>query len=155
MLTAWDRSRYPLRRLQTPRDEASMQAGVLALLERRGIMAWPVDAGGARLRGRVVAAAKRRGIADMGRLLHGATGGAVAGLPDVLGVTDGGRMVAVEVKRPEWIELRDGAVRQVRAAGHLRPEQEAFLRRLESRGALVCVAWDESDVERLLDGEGR
>ena len=46
-------------------------------------------------------------------------------------------------------------MRQVRAAGHLRPDQEAFLQRLEERGALACVAWDESDVERMLDGEGR
>lgn len=154
MLTAWDRSRYPLRRLQTPRDEASVQAGVLALLARRGIMAWPVDAGGARLRGRVVAAAKRRGIADMGRLLHGATGGSVAGLPDVLGVARGGRLVAVEVKRPELVELRGGEPRRIARPGKLRPEQAEFLRRLEERGALVCVAWDESDVDRLLDGEG-
>lgn len=154
MLTAWDRSRYPLRRLQTPRDEASVQAGVLALLERRGIMAWPVDAGGARLRGRVVAAAKRRGIADMGALLKGATGGAVAGLPDVLGVADGGRLPAVEVKRPEWIEMRGGVPRQIRAAGKPSADQTAFLARLEERGALACVAWDESDVERMLDGEG-
>ena len=46
MLTAWDRSRYPLRRLQTPRDEASVQAGILALLERRGVLALADDADG-------------------------------------------------------------------------------------------------------------
>ena len=155
MLTAWDRSRYPLRALQLPRDEASVQAGILALLARRGIPAWATDAGGARQRGRAAAVLRAAGASQYLRSLEG-RGSAVAGWPDVIGIIPPtGRLLAIECKRPEQVERHGEGWRQVRPAGSPSAEQVAMLMRLEECGALACVAWDESDVERLLDGEGR
>lgn len=156
MLTAWDRSRYPApARFQIPRDERDVQLGVVATLEAAGVLTFPVDAGFAKLRGRAAAVLARSMAPESKAALHGLGGGAAAGLPDVLGVLrPSGRCVAVEVKRPELIERAGDGWRRLRAPGRLSAEQAAWLTSLERAGALVCVAWDESDVERLLDGEG-
>ena len=46
MIVAWDRSRYDARRLRLPRAEAEVQAGVLAVLAARGVLALADDADG-------------------------------------------------------------------------------------------------------------
>ena len=151
MIASWDRSRYPLRALQLPRDEASVQAGILALLARRGIPAWATDGGAARLRGRAAAVLRATGAGDCVASLH-RCGGAAVGWPDVIGVIPPtGRMLAVEVKRPEQVERHGDGWRQVRPAGNPSAEQVAMLEVLEECGAVVCVAWDEADVVEALE----
>lgn len=61
------------------------------------------------------------------------------GVPDIIGVLPGGRMIAVEVK-----------------VGRNKPTlwQEVFLQELSSRGALVVVAYSLDDVKRALEAGG-
>lgn len=157
MIVSWSRSRYPLHALQLPRDEASVQAGILALLARRGIVAVALDVGGARMRGRAAAIMRAAGVSDAARRIKGRSGeGIAAGWPDIVGVIPPtGRLLAIECKRPEQVERHGEGWRQVRPAGSPSAEQVAMLARLEECGAVVCVAWDESDVERMLDGEAK
>lgn len=152
MILAWDRSRYPrLDRFQIPRDETAVQLGVVATLEAAGVLAFPMDAGAAKLRGRAAAVLARSMVPECRAALHGLGGGAAAGLPDVLGVLrPSGRCVAVEVKRPELVERNGDGWRRLRAPGRVSADQAAWLASLERAGALVCVAWDEADVEELL-----
>lgn len=63
----------------------------------------------------------------------------VKGLPDILGVLPGGRMIAIEVK-----------VGRNRLTIH----QEVFLSQLEHMGALVCVARSLDDVVEMLKRAG-
>lgn len=157
MILAWDRSRYPApARFQIPRDERDVQLGVVATLKAAGVLAFPVDAGFAKLRGRAAAVLARSLAPESKAALHGLGGGAAAGLPDVLGVLrPSGRCVAVEVKRPELIERAGNGWRRLRAPGRISADQAAWLTSLERVGALVCVAWDERDVEEMLGLAGR
>lgn len=155
MIASWDRARYPLRALQLPRDEASVQAGILALLARRGIVAVALDVGGARMRGRAAAIMRAAGVSDAAKRIRGRSGeGIAAGWPDIVGVIPpNGRLLAIEVKRPEQIERRGDGWRQVREAGTPSAAQVATLARLEECGAVACVAWDEMDVVTALEAK--
>lgn len=150
-LFTWDRSRYSPAYLMLGCQESVVQKGVLDFLAARDIFAFAVDAGGARLRGRAHAAILKAG--GNAGALHGAAGGSVAGIPDIIGTLPSGRSIYIECKRPEWLEsFAGGAVlRQLRPAGKLRPDQLAFLTRAEASNALCIVAWHFTDVERALD----
>ena len=57
------------------------------------------------------------------------------GCPDILGQLPGGRLLALEVKRP---------------SGRVRPEQEAFLDKVRTGGAVAAVVRSVDDVHELL-----
>jgi len=59
------------------------------------------------------------------------------GCPDVLGMLDGGRLLAVEVKRP---------------SGRTTDEQAAFLRLVADHGGVALVARSADDVVAALGG---
>ena len=159
MITEFDRSRYNPAYLQSCVSEAAVQKEVLAELARRGIMAFAVDAGAARLRGRAYAAIKAAG-GNTGAI-HGAAGGSTAGLPDIIGVMPGGRALFIEVKAPEWREWKDCGhtiaprcyacheTIQTRPAGKLKPEQRQFLERAAAMGAVAGVCWHWKDLENI------
>lgn len=59
------------------------------------------------------------------------------GCPDILGQLPGGRLLALEVKRP---------------SGRVRPEQAAFLAKARDGGAVAAVVRSVDDVHRLVRG---
>lgn len=59
----------------------------------------------------------------------------VRGIPDVIGIMPGGRMVAVEVK----------------ATGTLSPEQRAVLSKIEALGGLAVVVRSKDEIDALCD----
>jgi len=135
VIPTFDPSRYGRSVLTIPQTEAQVQAACLAELERRGIPAWHLDAGGTRTR-RVRRLTGPGGQADI-----------PAGWPDIVGILPGGRVLFCEVKRPG---VRVGRKR-VQAPGAPTKEQTAFLERAEAAGALCLIAWSLSDLIAHLD----
>lgn len=102
--------------------EAKLKKAILDLLKLFGIYAWNNRNVGVydRRRGKYIPAPCR-------------------GVPDIIGVLPGGRMIAIEVK-----------------VGRNKPTiwQEMFMSELEARGALVFVARSLDDVINVLEREG-
>ena len=132
-------------------SEDRVKADVLELLRSYDVDVVPIDAGGRRMRGRAIAAAKASG-ADISRGVR--TGGEIpsgfADLEATLAPT--GRALYIELKAPMWI---DDQKRTIRFEGKASNAQLDFLREKARRGALVMVAWSSSDVEQYLGGELR
>jgi hypothetical protein len=61
----------------------------------------------------------------------------VKGVPDLIGILPGGRLLGVEVKR---------------AKGTLRPEQEEFITKINRCGGLAFVARSVTEVHERLEG---
>jgi hypothetical protein len=120
---------------------------ILALLTAFSVDAVTIDAGGARARGRLVAAANARGLA-IGDLHKIATPDIPKGWADIEAtLAPHGRALFIEVKHPRWV---DECGRMTRAEGLPTKEQLEFLRSKKLRGALVMVAWASEDVEHYL-----
>lgn len=153
----WDRSRYAPTYLCARVSEAQVQKAVLEELAVKGVMALAVDAGARSLRGRARGALLDADRGDLlGRVMGGKVSAAAKGMPDIVGVLPGGRALFVECKAPEWTEwawqrkdLVGRYLRQVRAAGKLKPEQRAFLERAAQLGAACAVAWSPADLDQL------
>jgi len=132
-------------------DEAQVQREIVTLLEAFDIDAVPIDAGGRRARGRMMAAAKSAGI-ELGSIAHAKTGHAIpAGFSDLIAtLAPSGRGIFIEVKAPAWIGTDKKIIRR---AGAPSQEQLDFLLSKHDRGALVLVAWSSLDVEEYLGKE--
>lgn len=131
--------------------EARVQADILELLKSYNVDAVPIDAGGRRQRGRIIAAAKAAGAEIPGGLKLGAE--IPAGFPDLEAtLAPTGRALYIEVKAPMWIDEKKKAVR---FEGKASSAQLDFLREKARRGALVMIAWSVQDVEQYLAGELR
>ncbi len=104
--------------------ESAIVKAVLDYLRLRGIFAWRNNT---------------TGIFDptrkVFRTFHG-----LKGVSDVLGLLDGGRLLAVEVKRP---------------GGKVSAEQAEFIDAVNRRGGLAFVATGIGDVMKALDAEGK
>ena len=101
--------------------EAETQAAILQYLSLCGIFAWRQNT----LPTPIVRS--RNGV----RAVLGFRPTSVRGVPDILGVLSGGRLLAIEVKSPK---------------GKLSEQQSEFLRVLGERGALAFVARSVQDV---------
>lgn len=128
--------------MKPPRSESDVVAAVLRyLVSDLGLLAWRANQ-----------------IPVPGRTFQG-----LAGVSDILGVLptfiEGdspihspgladrtiGRLLAIECKMPES---------DTRKAGSLRPEQAAFIDRVNASGGLAFVARSVDDVKRALRAEG-
>jgi hypothetical protein len=140
--------RYPDFYLMSRIEEARVQAEILEMLRAYAVDAIAIDAGGRRIRGRMMAAARSAGIA-LGGVVHAKTGAAIpAGFADLEAtLAPTGRSLYIEVKAPAWI---DAGKKVIRRAGQPTPEQIEFLLAKHRRGALCMVAWSATDVEGYL-----
>ena len=129
--------------------EARVQNDILQLLSAFDVDAVPIDAGGRRQRGRMMAAAKARGI-ELGGIANAKTGSAIpAGYADLAAtLAPSGRGLYIEVKAPAWIDERKKIIRR---AGAPSQDQLDFLSSKHRRGALVLVAWSAHDISVYLD----
>lgn len=100
--------------------ESEIQREILTALHKLGMLAWRINSG------------RVRTSTGMVQLAPG-------GHPDIAGVLPGGRALYIEVKRP----TRHGPA-------PLREDQERFIKRLMSVGAMVIVATCVDDVLRAL-----
>lgn len=66
--------------------------------------------------------------------------GSTPGVPDILGILPGGRMLAIEVKTER---------------GKLSPHQERFIKNINDNGGLAFVARSFDEVVQRLKMEGR
>lgn len=119
--------------------EAVVQRGVVAWLHAKHIPAWPQDAGGKETRKMLF----RNGL----NVRAGGLSDLPEGWPDVIGILPGGRFLALEVKKPNYLDLQTG-----RQSGHGNPteRQLEMLYLMHRHGALVGVVWSVQDVERLV-----
>lgn len=140
--------RYSDHYLMSRITEAQVQNDILSLMAMFDVDAVPIDAGGRRQRGRMLAAAKSQGIA-LGPVVNAKTSGAIpAGFADLAAtLAPSGRSLYVEVKAPAWIDTNRKIIRR---AGAPTTEQLEFLAEKQRRGALVLVAWSSKDVEEFL-----
>ena len=143
----FDGRRYSDLYLMARIDEARVQAEILELLRTYDVDAVPIDAGGRRIRGRMMAA-RSAGI-PLGGVQHAKTGAAIpAGFADLEAtLAPTGRSLYVEVKAPAWIDADKKVIRQ---AGQPTAEQIEFLLSKHRRGALCMVAWSAGDVQQYL-----
>jgi hypothetical protein len=146
---SFDRSLYSDAYLVQQVSEEQVQEAIVCSLEFFEIDVIAIDAGMRRARGRVIAAARARGI-DARELVTFKAGGLPAGWPDLHAtLAPGGVSLYIEVKAPAWIDP-DKPSRIISEAGKATPEQLAFLDSKHSRGAIVLVAWSVDDVTRRL-----
>jgi hypothetical protein len=142
--TTFQIENYPEFYLMSMIHESQVQKEIVELLKIYRIDVAPIDAGGRRSRGVMIARAKAQGI-QIGKLASAKTGSAIpAGYADLEGtLAPSGRALFIEVKRPAWI----GANKKViRAAGIPSQEQLDFLFEKHRRGAFVLIAWAAKDV---------
>lgn len=139
--------RYSDLYLMSQITEAQVQKNILELMEAFGVDAVPIDAGGRRQRGRMMAAAKEAdATASFKRLRLGAE--IPAGFSDLEAtLAPAGRSLYIEVKAPAWINADKKIIRR---AGAPSQDQLDFLLSKHRRGALVMVAWSALDVEDYL-----
>jgi hypothetical protein len=137
--------RYGVLYLMQSVTEAQVQKAILELLALYNVDAVPIDAGGRRQRGRMMGAAKARGV-DLAGVQNVATGAAIpAGFADLEAtLAPFGRALYIEVKAPAWIDAKKKIIRR---AGEPSKEQLEFLLAKHRRGACVLVAWCSGDVE--------
>jgi hypothetical protein len=128
--------------------EGMVQSQILELLRTYRVDAVPIDAGGRRQRGRMMAAAAAAGV-SMAGVQSAKTGSAIpSGFSDIEAtLAPYGRAVYIEVKSPAWTDQRK---KIVRAAGKPSADQIDFLLQKHQRGALVMVAWSSLDVEEYI-----
>lgn len=145
----FDRSLYSNAYLVQQVSEEQVQEAIVCSLEFFEIDVIAIDAGMRRARGRVIAAARTRGI-DARDLVKFQAGGLPAGHSDLSAtLAPAGVGLFIEVKAPAWIDP-DKPSRIISEAGKATPEQLAFLDSKHSRGAIVLVAWSVDDVTRRL-----
>lgn len=148
---AWqfDRSRYPDSYLVQRFNEQQVQDAIIAELKFWKIDVIAIDAGMKRARGRMIQAAKSRGL-DVSNIVNFKAGGLPAGWPDLHAtLSPDGVGLYVEVKAPAWIDP-DNYSRIISEAGKPTEEQLAFLDSKRERGAVVLVAWSVGDVMKVL-----
>jgi hypothetical protein len=128
--------------------EAQVQSDILALMAAYDVDVVPIDAGGRRQRGRIMAAAKSAGV-QLGGIQNVKTGAAIpSGFADLEAtLAPAGRSLYIEVKAPAWL---NGEKKIMRRAGQPSAEQLEFLVEKHRRGAVVLVAWSSKDVEEYL-----
>lgn len=149
---AFESARYPPGYLRLGVSEAQVQTAVIAALQVRRALVFPVDAGARMLRGRAVGALRRAGARHPEALLAGRTGAGVRGLADLIGILPGGRALFVEVKAPAWMvgSPATGRLVQKRAAGAPTDEQLAFLAHVHRQGGVAGVVWSARDLDAIL-----
>jgi hypothetical protein len=137
--------RYSDHYLMQQVTEAQVQKEILELLALYNVDGVPIDAGGRRQRGRMMSAAKARGV-ELAGIQNVKTGAAItAGFADLEAtLAPTGRSLYIEVKAPAWI---DAEKRIIRSAGQASAQQLEFLLAKHLRGAVVLVAWSAKDVE--------
>lgn len=145
----FDRTRYSNNYLVQQFSEQMVQDGILAELQFWGIDAIAIDAGMKRARGRMIQAAKSRGV-DVTSIVNFKAGGIPAGWPDLHAtLSPDGVGLYIEVKPPAWIDPDDYS-KIIREAGTPTAEQLSFLDSKHKRGAIALVAWSVDDVMRAL-----
>lgn len=139
--------RYSDLYLMSQLTEAQVQKNILELMAAFDVDAVPIDAGGRRQRGRMMAAAKAAdATASFKRLKLGAE--IPPGFSDLEAtLAPEGRSLYIEVKAPAWIDEKKKIIRR---AGQPTLDQLQFLLSKHQRGALVLVAWSANDVENYL-----
>lgn len=144
----FDRGRYSDLYLLSRVAEDQVQADILELLRSYAADACPLDAGGRRQRGRMMAAARAAGI-ELAGIQNVKVGRAIpTGFADLEAtLAPAGRSLYIECKAPAWL---DGNCKLLRAAGRPSEEQLDFLLSKHARGALVMVAWAATDVETYI-----
>jgi hypothetical protein len=146
----FERQRYSDLYLLSQVTENQVQKQILELLHAYDVDAVAIDAGGRKQRGRMMSAARVRGI-QLAGLENIKTGAIPEGWPDLEAtLAPKGRALFIEVKAPAWI---DGKGKIVRAAGRPSVEQLDLLHSKHDRGALVMVAWSLDDVTLYLGGK--
>jgi hypothetical protein len=103
-------------------SESDTLTACLELLRLRGVLAWRSN---------------NAGVFDPARKCFRSFRG-LKGVSDILGILDGGRLLAVETKS---------------AAGRLSAEQEWFLAEVNRRGGMAGCVRSVQDLERLLQGD--
>lgn len=99
--------------------EKQIENGILTYLWARGIFAWKAEK------------ATGRGGRKHSSKFH------MNGIPDILGVLPGGRLLAIEVKTK---------------TGRVSDSQREFIEIIQSKGALAFVARTIGEVETVLNG---
>lgn len=126
--------------------EAQAQKDIISLLQMYKVDVVPIDAGGRRQRGRMMAAAKSSGICIAGSMHLGAE--IPRGFADLEAtLAPHGQSLYIEVKSPAWLGDKNKIIRR---AGQPSEEQLEFLLSKSLRGAAVLVAWSSWDVEAQL-----
>ena len=110
--------------LKKPTEQSIVNA-CLQLLALRRVFAWRVNQGAVKTEGRFV------------RFNH------AEGISDIVGVMPGGRMIAVEAKRPG-----------LGKASKPKPHQQAFLDSVAACGGLAVCVTDVRELDALLTAEG-
>ncbi|HWQ10994.1 MAG TPA: hypothetical protein VN436_17865 [Holophaga sp.] len=158
---AFDRSRYSDHYLLSHLSEAAVQAQIVDALGKMGLLAWVVDVGGKKVRGRACAALRHAGVDKPAQLLrakHPGASDAPQGFPDVPGLIPPERSATghlipffLEVKRPMWLKLsKTGRLTVDQAAGEPTEEQLGFLLSVHHAGACCGVVWSVSDAVEIL-----
>jgi hypothetical protein len=142
--TSFVRENYSRLYLMSCVPESQVQKEIIELLKIYRVDVAPIDAGGRRARGVMIARAKASGTA-IGKLASVKVGSAIpAGYADLEGtLAPSGRSLFIEVKAPAWIDA-SGNIK--RPAGVPSREQLDFLFEKHKRGAMVLVAWAAKDV---------
>jgi hypothetical protein len=112
----------PVRRKVIPRSEKSIENEILTYLKLRGVFVWPNASVGV--------FDQKLGIYRKKRGVH-----RVVGISDILGITQDGRFLAIEVKSVK---------------GRLTADQAQYLSNINARGGLAFVARSISDVQERL-----
>lgn len=108
-------------------NEADIVRDCLEMLRSRGIYAWRQNGGG-------------KTEKDAGGRKHFVRFAAVPGISDIIGLLPGGRLLAIECKRPGETPTE---------------HQHAFLSAIRRRGGLALLITDARDLSDFLDRELR
>lgn len=142
----FERKKYREAYLVSQVTEAQVQKDIIEFLQLFKVDVVPIDAGGRRQRGRMIASAKSKGIHVAGNMNLGAE--IPRGFADLEGtLAPTGRSLYIEVKAPAWIGHKN---KIIRPAGKPSQEQLAFLYSKHLRGAVVLVAWSVGNVQDYL-----
>jgi hypothetical protein len=142
------RERYDELYLMSCVKESRVQADIISALKNYRVQGFPVDAGGRRARGVLIASASAAGV-PFGALANVKTGGAIPkGFADLEStLAPDGRSLYIEVKAPMWCDVSMHVIRQ---AGFASQEQLDFLLEKHKRGAVVMIAWSAKEVVEFL-----
>lgn len=141
-------------------SEAVVQAQIKEALEKMGLLAWVVDVGAKKVRGRACGALRKAGVANPAQVLrakHPGASDAPQGFPDIHGLiptrlSATGILVPfyIEVKRPLWLKFGKRGLAVDQQPGKPTPEQLAFLLSAHLVGACCGVAWSVADSNKIL-----
>lgn len=149
-LHCFDAGRYAPGYLRLGLSEDQVVSGIVRRLQARGAEVDVVDVGAKQLRGRAVAALRRRGVRCPESVLLGSAGAGKRGAADVRFVLPGGRAGFIEAKKPGlWVEGMRGRLVQELAPGQPTEEQLEYLASRSRLGAVVGVAWSWTDVDLI------